>query len=65
MAVENVYGKAREYDTDLDIFGVVFSFTVTDIVPIGFRQEALGYYVDVSPNEVFIPGGTNGFIGGG
>jgi len=63
MAVENVYGKAREYDTDLDIFGVVF--TVTDIVPIGFRQEALGYYVDVSPNEVFIPGGTNGFIGGG
>jgi hypothetical protein len=46
-AARNVYGNVREYDTDLDVFGVVFEWPAPsaeparDGVALGFRSRTI------------------------
>ena len=46
-AARNVYGNVREYDTDLDVFGLVFEWPVPvaeparDGVALGFRNRTI------------------------
>jgi hypothetical protein len=43
-AALNVYGNVREYDTDLDVFGVVFEWPSPDAPPLVGRLVAAGAY---------------------